>query len=262
MGKIQRIHLKNMRNGVHYQFMDDVLRMAAGNGTVTGTCAARIAELKESFGKEGKCINVSTHSKLTARIRLADKERGRMYANFRAMVKAYAGMPIEDMSAAADVLWRRLKETGINPHSSMQQESGLITSLVDELEGRLEPYITRLDLGSMVSGMKEANESVKSLLLERSREAAGHEKGALKDARGATDKAYRSFIEMVEAYSVISADRGYDDFIRQANGIVTRYKRYAMGQCGNTKDACPDGGEEMVGSGPCADADGEPAGRQ
>ena len=48
MGKIQRIHLKNMRNGVHYQFMDDVLRMAAGNGTVTGMCAARIAALKEA----------------------------------------------------------------------------------------------------------------------------------------------------------------------------------------------------------------------
>ena len=78
--------------------------------------------------------------------------------------------------------------------------------------------------------MKEANERVRTLTLQRTNEKMGVMVGALKTARTATDDAYRALIKMVNALALVFGEKDHTAFIDYVNPEITHYKREVLGQ--------------------------------
>ncbi len=57
--------------------------------------------------------------------------------------------------------------------------------------------------------MKEANERVRTLTLQRTNEKMGVSVGALKTARTASDNAYRALVKMVNALALVFGEKDY-----------------------------------------------------
>ena len=78
--------------------------------------------------------------------------------------------------------------------------------------------------------MKEANEHVRTLTLQRTNEKMGVTVGALKTARTASDNAYRALVKMVNALALVFGEKDYTAFIDYVNTEITHYKREVIGQ--------------------------------
>ena len=139
-------------------------------------------------------------------------------------------MPIADMAQAAKVLAQHIKDYKINTADQLDKETGLLVNFISDLEGKYSAQVTTLGLTAFVTNMKEANERVRTLTLQRTNERMGLEVGALKNARVATDNAYRALVKMVNALALVYGEEDYTSFIDYVNTEVTHYKREVIGQ--------------------------------
>lgn len=248
MGKIEPIYLRGMRNGVHYQFMEDILKLAQEDAKVKQKCGTQIDELEKALEEEDKCLKVTTKNLKTDLIRKADEKRGKMYAKYKTVIRAFIDYPDEEMAEAAKHLMQSVKDYNINTKTSLQQESGLIGNLIKDIEGPLAKYISALNIGTVVQELKSANEEVKRLMRERSDETARHKAGSLNEARAECDKVYLAIVEMVNALTITEGAADYASFINHVNVTATEYKRNAMKQKTDTPKNIPDDGEEGSGT--------------
>lgn len=167
---------------------------------------------------------------MTDDIAKADSDRDALYAGYKKAVEAFLAMPIADMAKAAKVLAQHIKDYKINTADQLDKETGLLVNFITDLEGKYSEQVAKLGLTAFVTNMKEANERVRTLTLQRTNEKMGVMVGALKTARTATDDAYRAFIKLVNALALVFGEKDYTAFIDYVNTEVTRYKREVIGQ--------------------------------
>ena len=167
---------------------------------------------------------------MTDDIAKADSDRDALYAGYKKAVEAFLAMPIADMAKAAKVLAQHIKNYKINTADQLDKETGLLVNFITDLEGKYSEQVAKLGLTAFVTNMKEANERVRTLTLQRTNEKMGVMVGALKTARTATDDAYRAFIKLVNALALVFGEKDYTAFIDYVNTEVTRYKREVIGQ--------------------------------
>lgn len=98
----------------------------------------------------------------------------------------------------------------------------------------------------IVTNLKEANERVRTLTLQRTNEKISITVGALKTARTASDDAYRALVKMVNALALVFGEKDYTAFIDYVNTEVAHYKREVLGR----KTSAPStSGSSAAGSG-------------
>ena len=127
----------------------------------------------------------------------------RHYAGYKKAVEAFLAMPIADMAQAAKVLAQHIKDYKINTADQLDKETGLLVNFITDLEDKYTAQVTKLGLTAFVTNMKEANERVRTLTLQRTNEKMGVTVGALKAARTASDTAYRALVKMVNALALV-----------------------------------------------------------
>ena len=103
-------------------------------------------------------------------------------------------------------------------------------NFITDLENKYSAQVTKLGLTAFVTNMKEANERVRTLTLQRTNEKMGVSVGALKTARTASDNAYRALVKMVNALALVCGEKDYTAFIDYVNTEITHYKREVIGQ--------------------------------
>ena len=139
-------------------------------------------------------------------------------------------MPIADMAQAAKVLAQHIKDYKINTAGQLDKETGLLVNFITDLEDKYSAQVAKLGLTAFVTNLKEANERVRMLTLQRTNEKMGVTVGALKAARTASDDAYRALVKMVNALALVFGEKDYTAFIDYVNTEVTHYKREVLGQ--------------------------------
>ena len=167
---------------------------------------------------------------MTDDITKADSDRDALYAGYKKAVEAFLAMPIADMAQAAKVLAQHIKDYKINTADQLDKETGLLVNFITDLENKYSAQVTKLGLTAFVTNMKEANERVRTLTLQRTNEKMGVSVGALKTARIASDNAYRALVKMVNALALVFGEKDYAPFIDYVNTEITHYKREVLGQ--------------------------------
>lgn len=88
-----------------------------------------------------------------------------------------------------------------------------MVNFISDLEDKYATQVAKLGLTAFVTNLKEANERVRTLTLQRTNEKIGIIVGALKTARTASDDAYRALVKMVNALALVFGEKDYTAFI-------------------------------------------------
>ena len=254
MKEIYDINIQRMNNGAHFTFVSNILARAEADTTVNGKASELVSNFKAAVAAEDEALKISQKSLLTDDIAKADNDRDALYAGYKKAVEAFLAMPIADMAQAAKVLAQHIKDYKINTAGQLDKETGLLVNFITDLEDKYSVQVAKLGLTAFVTNMKEANERVRTLTLQRTNEKMGVTVGALKTARTASDDAYRALVKMVNALALVFGEKDYTAFIDYVNTEVTHYKREVIGQkakAPSTSDSTstPSGNGSASGSG-------------
>ena len=230
MKEIYDINIQRMNNGAHFTFVSNILARAEADTTVNGKAAELVSNFKTAVSAEDEALKISQKSLLTDDIAKADIDRDTLYAGYKKAVEAFLAMPIADMAQAAKVLAQHIKDYKINTAGQLDKETGLLVNFITDLEDKYSAQVAKLGLTAFVTNMKEANERVRTLTLQRTNEKMGVTVGALKAARTSSDDAYRALVKMVNALALVFGEKDYTAFIDYVNTEVTHYKREVLNQ--------------------------------
>lgn len=230
MKEIYDINIQRMNNGAHFTFVSNILARAEADTAVKGKASELVSNFKTAVAAEDEALKISQKSLLTDDIAKADIDRDALYAGYKKAVEAFLAMPIADMAQAAKVLAQHIKDYKINTAGQLDKETGLLVNFITDLEDKYSAQVAKLGLTAFVTNMKEANERVRTLTLQRTNEKMGVTVGALKTARTASDDAYRALVKMVNALALVFGEKDYTAFIDYVNTEVTHYKREVIGQ--------------------------------
>ena len=267
MKEIYDINIQRMNNGAHFTFVSNILARAEADTAVKGKAAEQVNNLKAAVSTEDEALKISQKSLLTDDIAKADNDRDALYAGYKKAVEAFLAMPIADMAQAAKVLAQHIKDYKINTADQLDKETGLLVNFITDLEYKYSAQVTKLGLTAFVTNMKEANERVRTLTLQRTNEKMGVTVGALKAARTASDTAYRALVKMVNALALVLGEKDYTAFIDYVNTEVTHYKREVIGQkakapstSGSSSVTTPDNGNKPSSGGSTSGSGSKPSG--
>ena len=230
MKEINDISLPRMNNGAHFTFVSNILARVESDTAVKGKAADQVSNFKAAVAAEDEALKISQKSLLTDDITKADSDRDALYAGYKKAVEAFLAMPIADMAQAAKVLAQHIKDYKINTADQLDKETGLLVNFITDLENKYSAQVAKLGLTAFVTNMKEANERVRTLTLQRTNEKMGISVGALKTARSASDNAYRALVKMVNALALVFGEKDHASFIDYVNTEITHYKREVLGQ--------------------------------
>ena len=230
MKEIYDINIQRMNNGAHFTFVSNILARAEADTAVKEKASELVSNFKTAVSAEDEALKISQKSLLTDDITKADSDRDALYAGYKKAVEAFLAMPIADMAQAAKVLAQHIKDYKINTAGQLDKETGLLVNFISDLEDKYAAQVAKLGLTAFVTNLKEANERVRTLTLQRTNEKMGVTVGALKTARIASDDAYRALVKMVNALALVYGEKDYTAFIDYANTEITHYKREVLNQ--------------------------------
>ena len=230
MKEIYDINIQRMNNGAHFTFVSNILARAEADTAVNGKASELVSNFKTAVNAEDEALKISQKSLLTDEIAKADLDRDALYAGYKKAVEAFLAMPIADMAQAAKVLAQHIKDYKINTAGQLDKETGLLVNFITDLEDKYSAQVAKLGLTAFVTNLKEANERVRMLTLQRTNEKMGVTVGALKAARTSSDEAYRALVKMVNALALVFGEKDYTAFIDYVNTEITHYKREVLGQ--------------------------------
>ena len=230
MKEIYDINIQRMNNGAHFTFVSNILARAETDTAVKGKASELVSNFKAAVAAEDEALKISQKSLLTDEIAKADSDRDALYAGYKKAVEGFLAMPIADMAQAAKILSQHIKDYKINTTDQLDKETGLLVNFISDLEDKYATQVAKLGLTAFVTNLKEANERVRTLTLQRTNEKIGITVGALKTARTASDDAYRALMKMVNALALVFGEKDYTAFIDYVNTEITHYKREVLGQ--------------------------------
>ena len=244
MKEIYDINIQRMNNGAHFTFVSNILARAEADTAVKGKASELVSNFKAAVAAEDEALKISQKSLLTDEIAQADSDRDALYAGYKKAVEGFLAMPIADMAQAAKILSQHIKDYKINTADQLDKETGLLVNFISDLEDKYAAQVAKLGLTAFVTNLKEANERVRTLTLQRTNEKIGITVGALKTARTASDDAYRALMKMVNALALVFGEKDYSSFIDYVNTEITHYKREVIGQ--KAKNPSTSGGSSVT----------------
>lgn len=267
MKEIYDINIQRMNNGAHFTFVSNILARAEADTAVKGKASELVSYFKAAVAAEDEALKISQKSLLTDEIAKADSDRDALYAGYKKAVEGFLAMPIADMAQAAKILSQHIKDYKINTADQLDKETGLLVNFISDLEDKYAAQVAKLGLTAFVTNLKEANERVRTLTLQRTNEKIGITIGALKTARTASDDAYRALVKMVNALVLVFGEKDYTAFIDYVNTEVTHYKREVIGQkaktpstSGSSSVTTPDNGNKPSSGGSTSGSGSKPSG--
>ena len=267
MKEIYDINIQRMNNGAHFTFVSNILARAEADTTVKGKVSELVSNFKAAVAAENETLKISQKSLLTDEIAKADIDRDALYAGYKKAVEGFLAMPIANMAQAAKILSQHIKDYKINTADQLDKETSLLVNFISDLEDKYAAQVAKLGLTAFVTNLKEANERVRTLTLQRTNEKIGITVGALKTARTASDDAYRALVKMVNALALVFGEKDYTAFIDYVNTEVTHYKREVIGQkakapstSGSSSVTTPDNGNKPSSGGSSSGSGSKPSG--
>ena len=228
MKETQTFYIGGMTNAAHFLFVSNIAERAEKDAAVAEKCAAQVKALRDAVTAEDENLKLSAKSLLTDKIAEADKERDRLYAGYKKAVSGYEGFPDEAMAEAAKALAQHIKDYKISPQMQMDKETGLLVNFIQDLEGKFSEQIKALSLGAFVEKLKASNESLRELTAQRTDERSAKTAGALKTAREASDEAYKTLVQHVNARALLEGEEAYSAFIDYANTEIEHFKKEVL----------------------------------
>ena len=183
-------------------FITDTVGLATADAKVKTKVTAELTALQTALKAEDDALALSKANLLSGEIKTLDTERDKHYKALRKAIKFFLNHPDAELVKAAQRLERLLKDYNIDPKMQLDRETGLLLNLISDLETKSAADVTALALTPVVQAMKQAQH--------------------------ASDEAYRTLIQKVNALAVVEGEADYADFISKMNEQVKHYKQEVL----------------------------------
>ena len=263
MKHIEPISLEHMSNGSHFLFITDTVGLATADAKVKTKVTAELTALQTALKAEDDALALSKANLLSKEIKAIDAERDKHYKALRKAITFFLNHPDAELVKAAARLEQLLKDYNINPVMQLDRETGLLLNLIGDLETKSAADVTALALTPVVQAMKQANDKLREVTRARANDRAVQIVGQLKQAQHASDEAYRTLVQKVNALAVVEGEADYADFISKMNEQVKHYKQEVLPKAKKKDDGKKpgDGGKPGDGKKP-GDSGKKPDGKK
>ena len=228
MKEINGIDLAHMKSGAHFLFITDTVGLATADAKVKTKVTAELTALQTALKAEDDALALSKANLLSKEIKAIDAERDKHYKALRKAITFFLNHPDAQLVKAAARLEQLLKDYNINPAMQLDRETGLLLNLISDLETKSAADVTALALTPVVQAMKQANDKLREVTRARANDRAVQIVGQLKQAQHASDEAYRTLVQKVNALAVVEGEADYADFISKMNEQVKHYKQEVL----------------------------------
>ena len=158
-------------------------------------------------------------------------------------------------------LWNEIVGYRINNRMQLEQQTGMLYSLLKRCQTQHAEQIKMLQLTRYVAQLDEANNKVSQLLNLRLDEQKWIVKGALRATRLQIDAQYRLIVEAINARMFLNDDESVAPIADFINEMVRRYKREIIphsknkkgngaDNAGNGQTKSPEEGDDAAGNTP------------
>lgn len=221
MSKVISFYKQNLRNATHLQVMRNCVEYA---NSLAGINDTRLANIKATYltalDKEDDLFQISQGSKYTKQIEDADKVRDRAYSIITKVADAFHdGYGPADLVAPAQQVQDVIDKHKVKNEDQYVQQTGMVNEFLQHALA-IRPAFVTLKIDRVLDTLKSANDEVNDFIMKRQTERAEVAVGALRDARAVTDAAYDSFIQYIEALSIINPSAAIDKFLKEWNSYI------------------------------------------
>ena len=224
---IGTIKLSRLSNALHFEFMSefDTSIVSAGCSPDTLDVQAAYTAFKTALLVEDWAMKNVKASVITKEIANADKLREDYYTGMQYSV--WGARYHHDMAirSAADRINLVLEQYGNPTRLNYKAETGILRSLVADLETKLLPDITKIGAEHWVAPLKQANLEVDMLICKRSDEELAQSQVNMKDARAAVDLLYKALIVRINALAEVKGSGLFTSFINVHNARIGYFKK-------------------------------------
>jgi hypothetical protein len=235
---IKAFYLAQLHNGEHVAYHSESLEHLIRANPVSLGVSEQTETYKDAMNEEKLTIDVLTASELSTESEKLDHKRDKAYSALKAYLKLCANDEDSSVSEVAErilfVLRESAAEVGNPLYLGLAKETTAINSLLRNLEP-LQDDVELIGATNRVNALKNANRAFEELQIERNIEKAGKHSGNVKEARAATDAAYKSIAGRINAQALLQGGTDFDPFIKEQNAIIDKYANLVMQRKGMTK---------------------------
>lgn len=232
-----------MSNRFHLDFMERVMRrymQELNTDSLREQLPAKVTEAGNAFltaeAAEDDAYKLTTKSDLTEQIVAADQKRDALNNALRLRAESYLTDPLasDEQREAAKKLTDSMAFYQIHTGDNLTRQGIDTEQMLQEWLGsaKFMKALNTLSLKPLAEALQEANNATRTLIDQRNKERSQREKEMLANARKATDEAYKTLVEVVNAAHTLSAtadgDSIYKSFIDVLNSDIEYFKNVVL----------------------------------
>ena len=232
----------NLQNDLHIGFTGDLKKRIQNVRWTDETRAKKafpdnVDELMGAFvmaqQAEDQAYVIAQGSDLTKQRLEKDRQRDVLYKEIRKTVDTFATLTIfPEKQQKALLMQPVMQKYAINPDGGIEAQTVATEQWLQEQEVNYQLELAAKELGiyESIRQLKTLNEEIQQLTADRNDERAQKTTAELKNARTATDQAYRALALMLNAQAVVLApsdNYAYTELIRSIQETIRYYRQLA-----------------------------------
>ena len=226
MKKIKTISLTSLRVEEYFGFQKLILAETENlpGEEPPSVPTAAVTAFATAFNAFDAALKASATNPATATATDADTARDQSWRAATAYVKAMCSRPTPDIAAQASEAKSLFDKYGDPTSLAQTEESGVLHNLLQDLEAFDSAKRTSLALDVWITDLQAKEDAFLAAAAQLTEANAARQVGIVKETRTASDAAYRSLVDTVNALAIINGDAEYAMFIDHVNAVIDRQK--------------------------------------
>ena len=254
MKKILTLNIKQLRTEESFGYQKQVVAETANLpiGEETGTPSeisllsatnpvleAKVNDFTTAVDAFDDALKASATNPATATATATDDARDASWRGANNYVTAMCAHPTAEVAAnaaEAKSLKSLFDKYGDPTKLAQTEESGVLHNLLQDLEALDSSKRTALNLDVWITDLKTKENAFLAAAAERTEADAARQVGIVKETRTASEAAYRSLVDTVNALAMINGDAEYATFIDHVNAMIERQKAISKARVTRAKN--------------------------
>jgi len=220
--EIASLYLHNQRNAAHYQFQTDFNDFVIKYTPQALGIVEDYAAYQPLLQDEGVAFVAITKSATTEEIDGADKNRDFTFRGTADKVTNslnHFDPQVREAARRVKIIFDTYGNLAPKPDD---EESGLISSLIDDLRTKVPADIATIQLIDWIAELERLNNAFIALEATRNSEEANRTELRMKTVRVDVDAAYNKIIKRINALIIVNGEAPYADFVKELNARIAR----------------------------------------
>lgn len=224
---IATIGLGRLSNALHFELMTEFDISIATEGYTSHHLDVEVPYMafKSALSVEDSAMKNVKSSVITKEIAHANQQRNSYYTGMHYSVlgaKYHYDPTVRSAAERIDVV---LEQYGNPTRLNYKAETGILRSLVADLEGKLLSDMNLIGAAHWIEPLKQANLEVDSLIGNRTDEELAQSGVNMKEARTAIDPLYNALVTRINALAEVKGGELFTSFVNKHNARIAYFKK-------------------------------------